>query len=313
MTGPLVLYAGRGDAWPRYRDLLGEALAAHGVAARVTDRATHAQDVDYIVYAPNGPITDFRPFTRAKAVLSLWAGVEKVVDNPTLTQPLCRLVDPGLTQAMAEWVCAHVLRHHLDTDRFVTGQDGVWRDDFVPPLAGERRVGILGMGVLGQAAARALAGLGFRISGWSRTAKTRPGFDIAHGTDGLRRILEHSEILVLLLPATPETHHLLNARTLAQTRRGAVIVNPGRGTLIDDAALLAALDGGHVAHATLDVFAREPLPVDHPFWAHPRVTVTPHIAAATRPETAAQAIAENIARAQTGQPLLNRVDRDRGY
>ena len=118
---------------------------------------------------------------------------------------------------------------------------------------------------------------------------------------------------MLLLPDTPGTANILDARALATLPEGSVIVNPGRGPLIDDDALLAALDRGHIRHATLDVFRQEPLPADHPYWAHPRVTVTPHIASETRPDTASRVIVENIRRGEAGEPFLHLVDRDQGY
>jgi glyoxylate/hydroxypyruvate reductase A len=158
-----------------------------------------------------------------------------------------------------------------------------------------------------------LAHLGFPVTGWSRSPKQIDGLRCLSGEDGLRAALQEADILVLLLPLTPETENLLNADRLALLPPGAVILNPGRGPLIDDDALLAALDRGHLGHATLDVFRTEPLPPEHPFWAHPRVTVTPHIASETRPETAAEVIAENIRRGEAGQPLLHLVDRDAGY
>jgi len=257
-------------------------------------------------------VQDFAPFTRAKAVLNLWAGVEDVVGNPTLQIPLARMVDHGLTQGMMEWVAGHVLRHHLGMDAHILGQDGFWRKD-IPPLAQDRHVTVLGLGELGQTCAEALRGLGFAVTGWSRSAKDIPGIICRSGEAGLHAALQEAEILVLLLPLTAQTENLLNTRTLALLPRGAVIVNPGRGPLIDDVALLAALDAGRIGHATLDVFRVEPLPPTHPYWAHPRVTVTPHIASETRPVTASQVIAENIRRAETGEPLLHLVDRDRGY
>ncbi|RWR29445.1 glyoxylate/hydroxypyruvate reductase A [Sinirhodobacter populi] len=309
-----VLYSGEPDLWPVYRPALTAALREAGIAARLVLPGEAApESVDYIVFAPSGPVTDFTPYRQAKAVLSLWAGVERVVGNPTLTQPLCRMVDEGLERGMVEWVAGQVLRHHLGLDRHITGQDGVWRNDQVPPLAPERGVTVLGLGVLGRACATALATLGFRVTGWSRSPKDVPGIACLHGPEGLNEALRRAEILVSILPDTPETNGLLNAETLALLPQGAVVLNPGRGTLIDDAALLSALDAGQVGHATLDVFRTEPLPPDHPYWTHPHVTVTPHIAAATRPGSASAVIAENIRRGEAGEPFLHRVDRDRGY
>jgi glyoxylate/hydroxypyruvate reductase A len=172
---------------------------------------------------------------------------------------------------------------------------------------------MLGLGELGTACARALAALNFPVTGWSRRARDIPGLRCLSGEDGLRQALEGAQIVVTLLPKTPGTENLLDAWHLAWLPRGAVIVNPGRGALIDDAALLAALDAGHIGHATLDVFRVEPLPPDHPYWHHPRVTVTPHIAAETRPDSASRVIAENIRRGEAGEPLLHRVDRAAGY
>ncbi|MFN3281276.1 MAG: NAD(P)-dependent oxidoreductase, partial [Tabrizicola sp.] len=193
-------------------------------------------------------------------------------------------------------------------DRHIVNPGHVW-DPTGPPLARGRPVTILGMGALGSACAAALRALNFPVTGWSRTPK--PG--CLHGEDGLRQALATAQVLVLLLPRTPETEAILNAERLALLPKGAVILNPGRGALIDDAALLAALDAGHIAHATLDVFRIEPLPPDHPYWSHPRVTVTPHIAADTRASSAARVIAENIRRGEAGEPFLHLVDRARGY
>ena len=306
-----VLLSATAEDCALYADPLRKALAAAGVEADVgTDFAPDA--VDYIVYAPSGGLRDFTPFTRAKAVLSLWAGVERIVGNETLTMPLARMVDPGLTRGMVEWVTGHVLRHHLDTDRDVCRTDRTWAPR-TPPLAPERSVVVLGLGALGCAVAQTLVSLGFDVTGWSRSARDVPGVRCLNGDAGLRAALSRAEIAVLLLPDTPATTDILNADTLALMPRGACIVNPGRGPLIDDDALLAALDSGQIGHATLDVFRTEPLPADHPYWAHPRVTVTPHIAAATRPESAVTVIAENIRRGEAGAPFLHLVDRDAGY
>ncbi|WP_431300905.1 2-hydroxyacid dehydrogenase [Tabrizicola sp. BL-A-41-H6] len=304
---PMIYFAAP-SLWPEYEVALPAALAEAGIEAKVVTEVPEPGLVDYIVYAPSAPLQDFTPFTRTKAVLSLWAGVERIVGNATLTQPLCRMVDPSLTEGMVEWVVGHTLRHHLGMDRHIVNPSHVW-NPVCPPLARERPVTILGMGALGRACAEALRALNFPVTGWSRTPK--PG--CLHGEDGLEAALRSAEIVVTLLPKTPETENLLNARTIGFLPRGAVIINPGRGALIDDAALLSALDAGHVGHATLDVFRVEPLPAEHPYWSHPRVTVTPHIAADTRASSAARVIVENIRRGEAGEPFVNLVDRSRGY
>ncbi len=308
---PLILFAAP-SLWEEYRAPLPAALAEAGVQARVVTEAEDPAAVDYIVYAPSSPLQDFTPFTGTKAVLNLWAGVERIVGNRTLTQPLCRMVDPGLTEGMVEWVVGHTLRHHLGMDRHILNPGRIW-DPACPPLARERKVAMLGLGELGLAAGRALQALNFRVTGWSRTPKRIGGMTTEHGSEGLDRALQGADIVVTLLPKTAETENILNARTLALLAPGAAVLNPGRGPLIDDDALLAALDSGHLGHATLDVFRQEPLPQDHPFWAHPRVTVTPHVAADTRPSSSSRVIAENVRRGEAGEPFLHLVDRTRGY
>lgn len=263
---------------------------------------------DAIIYAPGGDIADFSPYVNARLVQSLWAGVERIVGNATLTQPLARMVDPGLAAGMAEYCTGWTLRAHLEMDRY--SQDGVWRNGQVPPLAAERPVTILGMGELGRAVARHLTAIGFPVTGFSRSGAPVERVTV---TDDLDLALARAQVLISLLPDTPGTRSLLDASRLARLPRGAWIVNPGRGTVLDDAALLAALDAGHLGHAVLDVFRTEPLPPDHPFWAHPKVTVTPHIAADTRPATAAPVAAANLRAAMEGRPVAHLVDRSRGY
>ena len=306
-----VFFAAGAALWAEYRAPLKQAFAAAGLDVALSDTVGPPELVDYIVFAPGGVISDFAPYVRVKAVLNLWAGVERIVGNPTLVQPLCRMVDPALTAGMVEYVVGHVLRHHLGMDRHILKQAG-WSQ--VPvPLARERRVAMLGMGELGQASAAALQGLGFAVTGWSRTAREVPGIACRHGEVGLEQCLRAAQIVVTLLPLTPATEGLLDARRLGWLPEGAVIINPGRGGLIDDAALLAALDAGRLGHATLDVFRTEPLPTGHPFWTHPRVTVTPHVAAATRAASAAAVVAENIRRFESGLALLHLVDRAQSY
>ncbi|MCL3882111.1 glyoxylate/hydroxypyruvate reductase A [Marivita sp. GX14005] len=307
-----ILFAASGEGWARYEAPLRAAFAEEGLDVTLgTDLAP--ESVDYIIYAPNSEVQDFRPYTRLKAVLNLWAGVEDAVDNPTLTVPFARMVDDeGLTQGMVEWVTGHTLRHHLGMDAHIVNPDHEWRH-VAPPVSADRPVGILGLGELGTACGLALTRLGFPVTGWSRSEKTVDGITCLNGRDGLHETLSNAQILILLLPDTPVTQNTLNAETLAMLPYGAFILNPGRGPLIDDDALLAALDSGQIAHATLDVFRTEPLPRDHPYWDHPQVTVTPHIASETRPPSAARAIARNIRRNETGEPMLHLVDRDAGY
>ncbi len=307
-----ILFAAGSKRWAEYETPLRHALDALGLDYTLSPETDDPALVDYIIYAPNPSLHDFTPFTNAKAVLSLWAGVERIVGNETLTMPLARMVNDGMTEGMVEWVVANVLRHHLGLDRYVLNSTREWAPR-VPPLARDRKVAVLGLGALGQACARALAGLNFDVAGWSRSPKDIAGITCQSGDDGLEHTLARAEILVLLLPLTADTENLLNAKRLAQMPAGAVVINPGRGPLIDDDALLAALDSGHISHATLDVFRKEPLPANHPYWAHPKVTVTPHIASDSRTDSAAQVIAENIRRGEAGEPLLHLVDRGAGY
>ncbi|MDQ2067300.1 glyoxylate/hydroxypyruvate reductase A [Xinfangfangia sp. CPCC 101601] len=316
---PVILFAVPA-LWDEYHAPLTEALSQAGIAAHlvayheIKDQGGNIDpsQVDYILTAPTAPLVDYAPFTRAKLVQNLWAGVERITGNATLTQPLSRMADPGLTEGMVEWVVGHSLRHHLGLDRYTVNPDRIW-DPTCPPLARERKVAMLGLGVLGLASARALKALNFNVTGWSRTPKDIKDFPCEHGEDGLRRALKGADIVVTLLPKTPETENVLNAETLALLAPGAAVLNPGRGPLIDDEALLYALDHGTLGHAALDVFRVEPLPKDHPFWAHPKVTVTPHVAADTRAATASVLIAENIRRGEAGESFLHLVDRVRGY
>lgn len=306
-----ILFAAGAKRWSLYERPLHDALNVAGIKAHLAMEIAPG-DVDYIVYAPDSTVQDFTPYTRAKAVLNLWAGVEAIIGNKTLTIPLARMVDPGLTMGMVEWVTGHVLRYHLGLDTDIQRSDTVWAPR-TPPLAQDRNVVILGLGALGLNVAQTLRGLGFAVTGWSRSAKSVEEITCLHGDEGLKQALSRAEIAVLLLPNTPATHDTLNAETLALMPRGAFVINPGRGTLIDDPALIAALDSGQIAHATLDVFRVEPLPADDPYWAHPKVTVTPHIAAETRASTASEVLVENVRRGEAGEPFINLVDRELGY
>ena len=307
-----ILFAAVSERWDQYQEHLKKELDLIGLEYKLSEKLPPSE-VDYIIYAPNSSIKDFSVFTNLKAVLNLWAGVEDVVKNKTLKVPLARMVDEGLTQGMKEWVLGHVMRHHLGTDLHIFGQDGKWRDWSVPPLAKDRNVTILGLGALGAECASTLAKVGFKVYGWSSTEKSVENVICHHGFEGLEKSLFGSEIVVLLLPSTADTENIINEKTLSYLAKNAVIINPGRGTLIDEKALLKSLDDGKLAHATLDVFRQEPLPADHPFWQHPKITVTPHIASETKPQTASQVIAANILRFEKGKPLLYQVNFETGY
>ena len=306
-----ILFSANEENWKRYKAPLQDALDDKSLDYELGTTITPSE-VDYIIYAPSSSLQDFSPYTKLKAVLNLWAGVEGVTNNKTLKVPLARMVDSGLTDGMVEWVTGHTLRHHLGIDKHIHGQDGIWRS-YVPPLAKDRVITILGLGTLGTACGIALKRLGFNVRGWSRREKSVDGILCFYGDEQIDSSLMDADIVVLLLPDTPLTQNILNQHTLNLLKRGAFVLNPGRGPLIDDDALLAALDSGQIEHATLDVFRIEPLPQNHQYWSNNKVTVIPHKASETRPKTASQVIAMNIGRAENGQELLYLVDRENGY
>ncbi|MBL4750044.1 MAG: glyoxylate/hydroxypyruvate reductase A [Amylibacter sp.] len=308
-----VLFSAPEASWQNYKPYLDDLFEKAGLDINLVLETDAPQDVDYIIYAPNGPVKDFAPFTNVKLVQSLWAGVETALTNKTLTQPLARMVDPGMSEGMADYVVGHVMRHHLGTALHVAAKPGEWLSHWAPPLARNRTVGFLGIGALGLYCAHKTAKQGFNVVGWSRTLKADDVVKCYAGKDGLRDVLAQSDILVLLLPDTPETTNMINADSIAQMKDGAAIINPGRGPLIDDTALLKGLDSGKLSGATLDVFRVEPLPANDPYWIHPKVLVTPHIASETRLETSAAVVVENIGRGEAGQSFLHLVDRKAGY
>ena len=306
-----ILFSASKKNWSDYKAPLEEAFASVSLDYDLRT-SFEPSEVDYIIYAPSSSLQDFSPYTSLKAVLNLWAGVEGVAFNKTLKVPLARMVDSGLTSGMVEWVTGHTLRHHLGIDKHIHGQDGVWRS-YAPPLAKDRVITILGLGTLGTACGIALRRFGFDVRGWSRRKKDVDGISCFYGDDQIDTSLMDADIVILLLPDTPLTQNILNHHTIHLTKRGAFVLNPGRGPLIDDEALIAALDSGQLEHATLDVFRIEPLPKSHIYWSHKKVTVVPHKASETRPKTSSQVIAMNIKRAENGQELLHLVDRETGY
>jgi glyoxylate/hydroxypyruvate reductase A len=270
--------------------------------------------IDYaLVWHPEPGLLASLP--NLQLIVSLGAGIDHILRDPRLPPgvPILRLVDPHMTEAMCEYIALQVLRlHRRDVDYRAQQAAGEWREH-PQKNAAERTVGILGFGTLGEAAGRTLRALGFDVAGWSRSAKEVPGFTTFAGTAGLGQLLARSEILVCLLPMTPETEGILNGDLFARLPRGAAIVNAGRGRHLVEADLLAALASGQLSAAALDVFRDEPLPPAHKFWRHPRIIVTPHVAAETHPPTATAIIAAAIEDFAAGRPIPNLVDRERGY
>jgi glyoxylate/hydroxypyruvate reductase len=265
-----------------------------------------------LVWRP--PPGELARYPKLKAILSLGAGVDGLIADPDLPDvPIARMVDPSLTCTMAEYVLLAVLRHHRELDRFERAQrTSTWAYAF-PPQASERRVGIMGLGELGAAAARRLVAHGFQVSGWSRSPKSIDGVVSYAGHGELHPFLHRTEILVCLLPLTAATEGILDAATFAELPHGAFVINVARGRHLVEADLIAALDSGHLAGATLDVFREEPLPPANSLWSHPKVLVTPHVASYSVPATAADGVAADIRRILAGQAPLHQVDRHKGY
>src|SRR5215213_1548962 len=266
------------------------------------DEPFDRRDVHYAVSwkHPPGSLAGLPNLT---AIFSLGAGVDHLMGDDRLPDvPIVRVVDPDLTECMSEYVVLHCLMHLRQQRRYDAQQrDKVWLEEEHPPAARDVRVGVMGLGVLGSDAARKLKAIGFDVAGWSRSPKIVAGVDTFSGEDGLDAFLARTDILVSLLPLTDETRGILDKGLFAKLARdgrlgGPVLINAGRGGLQVEADILAALSDGTLAAATLDVFETEPLPPESPLWAHPAVTITPHNAAMSDPESIAVQIAEQIRR-----------------
>jgi len=234
-----------------------------------------------------------------KLITNLGAGVDPILADPTIPPhiPVARLGDEVMAQMMAQFVTQRNRRWHYA----------------LPTASYDCRVGVMGIGLLGGAAARMLAGIGFPVAGWGRSPRTIEGVETYHGAAGLAPFLARTDILVCLLPLTRETRHIVGRDVLYGLPRGAKLINCGRGGTVDETALLEALRDGQIGEATIDVFEEEPLPAEHPFWGMENVLVLPHIASIAVPEIAARDVVENIRRLRAGEKLLNIVDRARGY
>jgi glyoxylate/hydroxypyruvate reductase len=278
-----------------------------------------AGDIGYVTCWKHVP-GSLTGLTNVKALFSLGAGVDHLISDPTLPDaPIVRVVDADLTERMSEWVvwqCLDWLRQGPMYRRQQAA--GEWIDDRFQPSAREIRVGVMGLGVLGQDAAARLRDLRFNVAGWSRTEKNLDGVPTFHGDVGLAQFLARTDLLVVLLPLTNETRGILNRDLFPRLARngrlgGPVLLNAGRGGLQVEADIIAALADGTLAGASLDVFESEPLPSSSLLWRHPAVTITPHNAAMSAPDAIAGAIAGQIRALKAGLPLRNVVDRKRGY
>lgn len=254
-----------------------------------------------------------------KAIFSIGAGVDHLFNDPGLPDvPIVRVVADNLTQYMTEFVVWRVLDHHRQGFLYRAQQPKkVWHEPPQPPAQGVT-VGIMGLGQLGRASARALLSLGFRVNGWTRTARPMGGVRCWQGAEGLKPFLAETDMLVVLLPFTPATRRIIDYSVLRGLRRdnalgGAVLINAGRGKLQREADILRALDDGTLKEASLDVFEEEPLPANSPLWSHPRVFVTPHAAATSDPTHLVPPMLAQMAAFERGEPLQNQVDRDAGY
>lgn len=292
----------------------GEAFADFDLEVRDWDAPGAPGGIDYaLVWEPEpGALARF---SNLKLIFSFGAGIDHLVGDDLVPPgiPVVRMVEEVLTTGMTEYVLYNVLRFHRSMAQYEAGQHArTWHAAAQIP-AWERRVGLLGLGALGGHAARALVALGFDVAGWSRTAKCIEGVTSYYGDAQLARFLARTGILVCLLPLTPQTENILNAENLARLPNGAFVINAARGGHCVEAALLDALERGHLAGAALDVFRREPLQADSPLWRHPRVHITPHIASRTLPESSAKHVIDNIVRFRAGRELTHVADLARGY
>lgn len=305
--------------WPTAAWAAAMKKAAPDLDVRIWPDMGNVADIEYCAawLPPPGVV---KSLPNLKVIMSLGAGVDAILKDPTLPEniPIVRVNDPDLTGRMTEYIVLHVLMHHRQQRRLDANQRLKKWDSFGTHAAPALSVGIMGMGVMGTDSAVKLRDLGFRVAGWSRSRKDIPGVESFAGEAEFDAFLARTDVLVSLLPATPDTDGIINRDTIRKlSRKGPFgapyVINAGRGRqqVADD--ILAALDSGELYGATLDVFVPEPLPPEHPFWTHPKVTLTPHCAADSDPETICRYVAGNIAKHQRGETLENLVDRARGY
>lgn len=312
---PLLYVISGGEDPGQWRGVFA-ARFGDGLRVAVWPEPVDPAAVQYIAAWSPPAAASFAGFPALKAVFNLGAGVDKLLARTDLDPavPIVRLQDAGMAPQMVEYALYGVLRHQRDFDIYAQDQAaGRWQPR-LPRLAADTRVTVLGIGAIGGAVAVALAALGYTVRGWSRSARSLPGVECHAGAEALPRLLPQTDILISVLPSTPDTRGMFNAATLGALPAGASFINCARGDQVDEAALLDLLDSGHIRMALLDVFRVEPLPADSRLWGHPRVVMTPHVAATTLPGPAVEQIAAGIAADQAGvSPLPGQIDRSRSY
>ncbi|SIR27361.1 2-hydroxyacid dehydrogenase [Pontibacter lucknowensis] len=285
-----------------------------GLEVHVYPDTGPAEEVEFAL-AWNHPPGAFTAFPNLKCIASTGAGVDHILRDPELPQgvQITRIVDEDLTQDMAAFVTAQVLNHVRGLDKYKELQQShTWKQHSYKRTA-DVVVGVMGMGVLGTHTAQQLSKLGFKVHGWSRSPKLMEGVGTYAGSEELDAFLESANILICLLPLTRQTADILNKDTFSKLPKGAYVINVARGEHLVDDDLIEMLDKGHLSGASLDVFREEPLPAEHPFWSHPTITVTPHVASITNPASAVSQILENYDRMRHGEPLINVVSKAKGY
>ena len=310
----LNIFVSTGSKTTKYKKILEEEIKNQFLEYNIIEDISRNSEVNAIIYSDESEISDFSIFPDDAVIFSIFAGVEKTLLNKSIRQPLVRLIDIEMTECMAEWCAAHVMRYHLDLDEYIKPEKNEWKSYSTERLlANQVNVGILGLGILGTATANKLRKLDFNVTGWSTTEKNLSGIKSLVGLNGLAKILSNSDYLILLLPLTEETKNIINSGSLKMVKKGAILINAGRGGLIEDNDLLKALDSGKISRCTLDVFNEEPLPKEHPFWFHDKVTVTPHISAPTRLQSSIKSILKNIGRIKKGLQPIGLVQKERFY
>lgn len=301
---------------------------AHKVKPWIDALKREAPDIEVMAYdkvedkskvlfalAWNHPRGIFKDYPNLKCVSSMGAGVDHIMNDPDIPEQvkIARIVDPLLSQDLAEFALTLTMNHLRGITHYkLFQQDSTWKKSMYLRIS-EVNVGIMGTGMIGNHVATFLSSCGFSVAGWGKNPGKSGNYKRYHGNDQMDDFLQKTNILICLLPLTPDTQGILNKETLEKLPRGAFVINLGRGGHVVDNDLIATLDSGHLSGASLDVFEQEPLPADHPFWKHPRIHITPHVASLTTAPSVAPQIIENYRRAVSNKPLLNLANREQGY